>query len=269
MYYSQHGEDFILDKVFKNINDGFFVEIGCIDGRRFSNTLFFEEKGWKGITVEAHPDYIESLTVNRPNSEVVPVAVGSDNKSKVNFYADRRGSLSSLDKAREKELKRDYSEYFSGYEPRVVEMRTLTSIFEEKGVKNIDFVSLDIEGGELDALNGLDFSKFKPSVFVIEFDSLNDISNLKKILTPHGYSLALILSNNLFFTTSLQQFEVVLEKKFPEVNLLHTGNKFDSEPDVEKIVTIDTTKKAQLKQRFKVLIHGIKHKIKDIIRIYD
>jgi len=55
-YYSQHGEDFILDLIFDHKKSGFFVEVGCIDGLRFSNTLFFEKLGWKGICIEAHKE---------------------------------------------------------------------------------------------------------------------------------------------------------------------------------------------------------------------
>lgn len=180
MYYSQHGEDFILDQIFKDKKDGFYVEVGCIDGRRFSNTLFFEEKGWGGINIEAHPDYIASLKENRPNSEVVHAAVGDHEQESVTFYTNRRGSLSTLDKQQEKIAFRDHGKYFEGFSETKVPMRTLTSIFEDLGVSEIDILSLDIEGGEKDALNGLDFNKYKPKVLVIEFGSISDLWNLKK-----------------------------------------------------------------------------------------
>ena len=77
-YYSQHGEDFLLDRLLSDKKRGFFVEVGCIDGRRFSNTLIFEERGWRGLCVEAHTGYIELLRQNRPNSIVCHCAAGEN-----------------------------------------------------------------------------------------------------------------------------------------------------------------------------------------------
>ena len=54
--WSQYGQDRYIDKLLKGKRKGFFVEIGCHDGERFSNTLFLEkERGWTGFLVEANP----------------------------------------------------------------------------------------------------------------------------------------------------------------------------------------------------------------------
>ena len=60
-YYSQHGEDFLIHKIFKGKTNGYYVEIGCLDGIEFSNTYFFEKIGWKGACIEAHHDFIADL----------------------------------------------------------------------------------------------------------------------------------------------------------------------------------------------------------------
>ena len=99
-YYSQHGEDFLLSRYFTG-HEGFFVEIGCIDGKRFSNTYHFELKGWKGICVEAHQDYIALLRTNRPKSAIIHCAVGEADEDQAVFFANARGSLSSLDPTKE------------------------------------------------------------------------------------------------------------------------------------------------------------------------
>jgi hypothetical protein len=100
-FYSQNGEDFILNELLGNKKSGFFVEVGCIDGRRFSNTLLFEQMGWQGLCVEAHADYIEILERNRPNSIIYHGAVGEKDEPNVIFYANSRGSLSTLDRSKE------------------------------------------------------------------------------------------------------------------------------------------------------------------------
>ena len=108
-FYSQHGEDFLLNKIFKGKADGYFVEIGCLDGIEYSNTYYFEKKGWKGTCIEAHNDFINVLQRNRPNSSIVHCAVGEDDVKSVIFYANKVGSLSTLDKNEEERWKKNYS----------------------------------------------------------------------------------------------------------------------------------------------------------------
>ena len=198
-YYGQHGEDFLLDKVFGGKKDGFYVEIGCLDGIEFSNTYFFEKKGWKGICVEAHNDFISLLKTNRPNATVVHCAVGEKDVDEVTFYANKIGSLSTLDKTEEARWQEHYKSFFHGFEEQKVKMRTLNTIFEEQKVPNIDFVSLDIEGYEIKALEGLNLKQFRPHIFIIEYKDEAHKSQLEDILIPAGYHMLAHLGCNLFY----------------------------------------------------------------------
>ena len=119
-FYSQHGEDFLLNKIFKDKADGVYVEIGCLDGIEYSNTYYFEKKGWSGICLEAHNDFIPLLKMNRPGASIVHCAVGEKDKDNVTFYANKIGSLSTLDKNEEERWKKDYKEYFTGFEEQTV-----------------------------------------------------------------------------------------------------------------------------------------------------
>ncbi len=199
-YYSQHGEDYLLDLMYKDLKNGFFVEVGCIDGRLFSNTLYFEEKGWTGMCVEAHPDYVELIKRNRPKSIVCHCAVGEKDEDDVIFYANRRGSLSTLDPTQEERWRRDFAPYFHGFEEKKVSKRTLTSLFREHGIKNIDILSVDIEGYEVQALRGLDFAQYRPAVIVVETDGASQEKDQDEILLPHGYIKAGRLAGNIFYT---------------------------------------------------------------------
>ncbi|MDQ3046988.1 MAG: FkbM family methyltransferase [Bacteroidota bacterium] len=238
-YYSQHGEDFLLNKVF-NKTDGFFVEVGCIDGRRFSNTLFFEEQGWKGICIEAHSDYIERIKTNRPGSEVVHCAIGEKDEGVVTFYANARGSLSSLDKSTEERWKRDYKQYFSGFEEQKVEKRTLSSVFDQLKIQQIDFISIDIEGYEVEALQGLDLLKHKPTIILIESDSDEHKQGIEKKLLPAGYQLILDFGGNLYYSIDPNLKNSITDKIFENVRLVHTKHHLDEGGDKELIINIDT-----------------------------
>ena len=217
-YFSQHGEDFILNKIFKNKAKGFFVEIGCLDGIEFSNTYHFEKKGWNGICLEAHNDFIPSLKKNRPGSQIVHCAVGEQDKEEVIFYANRIGSLSTLDKTQEERWLKDYREYFEGFVEQKLPMRTLNTVFAELGVSGIDFISLDIEGYEVEALQGLDLKKYRPRVFVIEYKDDAHRSRLEDILFKNDYYFLGSLGCNLFYGTERADVQV-LKKRYGKVEL--------------------------------------------------
>jgi len=218
-FYSQHGEDFLLDKIFKGKNDGYFVEVGCLDGIEYSNTYHFENKGWKGLCVEAHNAFIDALTRNRPKSSIVHCAVGETNRDHVTFYANKVGSLSTLDKNEEARWRKNYSNDFYGFEEQQVSMRTLTSIFDELGPGSIDFVSLDIEGYEVKALQGLDFAKYRPSVFVIEYKDDQHKRQLEKILFKERYHFLSKVGCNLFYSTDIGHREI-LDGDYGKIQLI-------------------------------------------------
>ncbi|MEJ7627566.1 MAG: FkbM family methyltransferase [Ferruginibacter sp.] len=217
-YYSQHGEDFILNKIFKNKKKGFFVEIGCLDGIEFSNSYFFEKKGWNGICLEAHNDFIGALKKNRPGSQIVHCAVGEKNMDEVIFYANRIGSLSTLDKSQEERWVKNYREYFDGFVEQKVQMRTLNSVFKELQVTKIDFISLDIEGYEIEALQGLDLEKFKPNIFVIEYKDDDHKKGLEEILFKNGYFFIGLLGCNLFYGVQYEDRKY-LNKNYGKIKL--------------------------------------------------
>jgi FkbM family methyltransferase len=208
-YYSQHGEDFLINKIFNGKKNGFYVEIGCLDGIEYSNTYFFEKKGWNGICVEAHKDFIEMLRKNRSQAQIVHCAVGEKDQDDVTFYANKLGSLSTLDKNEEERWKQSYSSFFTGFEEQHVKMRTLTTIFDESNVKEIDFISLDIEGYEVQALTGLDLKKYRPRLFIIEYKDEDHKAKLESILFPNEYKFLATLGCNLFYGTEVADKKIL------------------------------------------------------------
>jgi len=239
-FYSQKGEDFLLNEIFRDRDDGFFVEVGCIDGKRFSNTLLFEEKGWKGLCIEAHADYIDFIKENRPNSAVIHAAVGEKDEDAVTFYANARGSLSSLDPSTEERWKKDYSEYFTGFKNQTVNKRTLNTIFNENHVSDIDILSIDIEGYEIEALEGLDLNKYRPHIIIIESDTKEQLQKLNSILNKHKYALVGKLGDNLFYSINKKDARYIHNRLFKNIELIHGGNPIDKEADITKTVNIDT-----------------------------
>lgn len=259
-YYSQHGEDAILDLMFKDHQDGFFIEVGCIDGRRFSNTLTFEERGWKGMCIEAHAGYIDMLKKNRPNSIVCHCAAGETDEDAI-FYANARGSLSTLDKTKETHWQNNYAPYFSGFEEQRVKKVRLSTLLDAYQISEIDILSLDIEGYEVEALKGLDLFRHRPKAMVIESDDLTHEAELDNLILPNGYTKAFKLSTNLIYLRDKKLLNLLRRKK-TVVQLTHTQHPLDSGGDRLETVIIDTT----FLKDYSTMFAKFKSKVTSIIR---
>jgi FkbM family methyltransferase len=162
------------EKVIQIINDNgiknqFFIEAGANDGLSQSNTAVLElQKNWKGICIEPNYENYKRCIVNRKNSIVVNAAlVGNDYSEKTirgtfndNSTSRANGLMSSCDS----EALKEFPEFICE-----VPARTLTSILDEyaNGV-SIGFFSLDVECYELEALSGLDFSRYRPEMIMME-----------------------------------------------------------------------------------------------------
>ena len=188
-----------------NYENGIFIECGANDGVRQSNTFYFEKKmGWKGLLVEPIYSLYEECKINRPNSIVENYALVSKNynKSKIcgNFTPNFHSGLMSKIT--------DTGDYFDQHvvnernnidKNTIVEVNaiTLTELLIKHNIQKIDFFSLDVEGYEIDVLNGLDFSIFRPKYILIETANREDYQYaVRKYMTEKKYNFIERLSGN-------------------------------------------------------------------------
>lgn len=229
-FYSQHGEDIIIDAAFAGRATGYFVEVGCIDGRRFSNTLSLEERGWRGMCLEAHPDYIDLVRANRPRSTVVHCAAAERDEVLVDFYANARGALSTLERSREAEFAARFPAHFAGFETRRVPMRSVSSLLDEHGVAEVDVLSIDVDGGDERVLAGLDLTRHRPELIVIEADTGAAADAIDGILLPAGYERGFSLSTNVFYFRETERLARVRGRTF-QCRVVHTRHPLDQGED--------------------------------------
>jgi FkbM family methyltransferase len=156
-------------------NNGFFIEAGANDGISQSNTLFLEsERDWHGLLIEPNKFKALQCQQNRPHPKNI-----FSNCALVDFEYELdyvRGYFSGVEyedglmgQAIEGNPAFDERDVrWQPYEPVSVPAKTLTSILDAHHIRDIDFFSLDVEGFELNVLNGLDFEKHRPRLICIE-----------------------------------------------------------------------------------------------------
>ncbi|HXW23377.1 MAG TPA: FkbM family methyltransferase [Xanthobacteraceae bacterium] len=171
-------EDELKEAFFAGAGAGYFVEVGANDPQYLSQTWHLERRGWTGVLVEPQPDLAAEL-VRRRSAKVYPVACSSPRHSGRAMTLHLAGIHSSFDP--------DLNISTERAEGTVeVPVRTLDEILVDAGAPApIDFLSIDVEGHEIEALDGFDFARWRPRLILIEDLAMN--LDVHRCLTAHGY----------------------------------------------------------------------------------
>ncbi|GHV93668.1 hypothetical protein AGMMS50268_41710 [Spirochaetia bacterium] len=150
-------------------NDRFFVDIGANDGLIGSNTYVFEQMGWRGICVEPQPDIFRHYLKRNRNCDCYNVALTSKSNENAEFFkAHGANALSGLNEGMSEAHKKWAGEYGK---VEIISVKTMT--FDEimgkySPITHIDFMSIDVEGHEMDILKTINFKKYSFSFLTIE-----------------------------------------------------------------------------------------------------
>jgi FkbM family methyltransferase len=190
--YSQFGEDVAVAGFFGTEFKGTFFDIGANDGVRDSNTLLLEQLGWTGVLVEANPAIASAAAAMRPGSRVVNCAVGAAaSPAGCAFHQISGGpeNLNGLSSLRLSDAVRAQVASLGGrIEQVTVTAKTLDEIWDESGFRGgPDFLSLDIEGAELEALRGFTLDRHRPRLLLVEDNSRDTDRRVHNWLWAAGY----------------------------------------------------------------------------------
>jgi FkbM family methyltransferase len=162
--YSHNVEEWVVRDFFRDRRNGVFVDVGAADARRGSNTYYLESAlGWSGIAVDALEEYRASYTAHRPKTPFVVAFVGEEAGGSATMYVDADRTESS-----------SFSQRFAAFyatstlTTRQVPKARLTDLLDKAGVTRIDFMSMDIELAEPQALAGFDIERFRPALVCVE-----------------------------------------------------------------------------------------------------
>ena len=196
-YHSINELDKQLEK-YVDYDNGFYVELGANDGVTQSNSLYFElNRNWKGVLVEPTTNNFLLCREQRSNKNRIfcNACVGFDYEDK---YVDfKYANLMSISENLELNLLKDKGAYLESSKAHLKETetvfafgavaKTLNSLLEKaEAPKVIDFLSLDVEGAELEVLKGINFEKFSFKYMLIETTHLK---LMEDFLIERGYVL--------------------------------------------------------------------------------
>jgi FkbM family methyltransferase len=173
-------EDRLKAEFFGPQTKGFFVEVGANAPQQGSQSWQFEKAGWTGVLVEPQPDLAERLRQAR-QAHVVAAACSSPANAGSTMTLHVLGPHSSLN--------RELAVTGVVAESEVeVPIRTLDEILQEIGAPSpIDFISIDVEGHEVEVLAGFDLDRWRPRLLLLE-DHVTGLAAHRSV-TRAGYRL--------------------------------------------------------------------------------
>lgn len=209
-WHSQFGQDqAVMELLGSPCRPRFFLDVGAADGVRDSNTLALQKLGWEGICIEADPAVFGGLKATREQNTAIPegpmvecinvavdnhVGVGDFRRVPVPGWSGlaRPGIVRELNAARILEFEATgQAEHFE------VPTATLNSILSRRHIGVVDYLSLDIEGAEMAALEGLNLEKVEVRIATIEVNRTDNA--LEEYMLMRGFCLWGILGTDDVF----------------------------------------------------------------------
>ena len=172
--YSQFGEDTVLLEIFKDTNNGRYVDVGAHHPYRYSNTYLLYKKGWQGINIDPNPHTIALFNTARPDDQNICAGVGS--AGVLTYYRFSDPAVNTFKKEEAEKWKgKSFLKFLDTTEVKIVPLSDLVK-------EPIDLLTIDAEGMDLEVLKSYDWRHY-PRVIVIEGDES------KQFLVDKGYTL--------------------------------------------------------------------------------
>jgi FkbM family methyltransferase len=182
--YSQGEEETLIRAFFQDRRAGFFLDVGASHYEKDSTTYYLEQHlGWRGIAIDALEEFRADYERHRKGTQFFTFFVTNRAELPKDFYVftkDTRISSGSL-------------EWLHGLRVKDRNIRkiqvpsiTLNQLLAAQRVEKVDFVSMDIEGAEPEALEGFDLERYRPELLCVEIQT-HTRDRLLAYLASHGY----------------------------------------------------------------------------------
>ena len=196
--YAQNLEDVILFRALRDVERGFYIDVGAHHPVKHSVTLAFYQRGWRGISIEPSSSLHSQLAEARPEDTNLCLAV-SDHDGEATLYEIAGTGLSTLlpgiaDLHRQRGFLNN---------ARKVPTATLSAICQAHRVREIHFLKIDVEGSEPAALRGMDLNRWRPWIILVEatapLSSTQNHYEWEGLITSRGYRQVYFDGLNRFY----------------------------------------------------------------------
>lgn len=208
--YSQTGEDRIIHSIIEiygkwekaDFASRFYVDCGCNEPIKYSNTYDLYKRGWNGICIDGNELLIEKFSKFRPRDLCIS-AVVSNSKDEATFTEFSDSGVSSLDRNHVEQWK-EYSKVKSS--KKVIPI-SLNEILDQcQAPKTFALLSIDVEAHDFEVLQSIDLDIYHPTLIVVEATGFNmqniNSSKIYKYLESYGYRLIAFAIGNSYFLRS-------------------------------------------------------------------
>ena len=191
VHYGEFAEDVFINRLFKNVDKGFYVDVGCYHPFKGSLTAKLYEKNWHGINIDISKTSIDLFKIVRKKDINLNLAISNFDGETYYYENSPINQQNSLIQTNDLQKKIK------------IQCFTLDTVLKNKDLEEFDFLNIDVEGNELEVLKGFNLKKFKPKLITIENNDLtiNEYleSEVCKILIKSDYTLVNKIGVTNFF----------------------------------------------------------------------
>jgi FkbM family methyltransferase len=192
----------VLARYFHATKAGFFVDVGAHDPMRFSNTYLFYRRGWRGVNIDAMPGSMRLFNKYRQGDANIETGIATT-EGELPFFIFNEPALNSFDEPLSRSRE---SEKYNIVEIAKVSVRPLRDVIRPYLPRDStipSFLTVDVEGRDLDVLRSNDWASFRPTMVLAECLGAT-VENAAKgevaeLLSNNGYSLVAKTMNTAFY----------------------------------------------------------------------
>ena len=191
-HFGEFAEDIFINRVFKNLDSGFYIDIGAYHPFKGSLTNLLFQKGWKGMNIDLSKDSIELFKIVRPNDLNINCAITDFNGETYYYQNSEINQQNSLLKSNDNQKKVK------------VDAFTLNELLNINKIDECNYLNIDTEGNEFTILQTINFDLIQPLLISIEDNSFDlESENKKKIINlmeKKNYQMINVIGVTMFFT---------------------------------------------------------------------
>ena len=193
--------DLIIDRIFRDKAKGVYIDVGCNHPIKYNNTYLLHKRGWSGINIDLDQTCINEFNNMRRKDYNIQELVGSiDGEEKEIYYYHERSAINTVSKMLADKRKTKPREIIKK------KSKSLNTIIKSSPYNNkkINFMSIDIENYEYEALKNFNFQKYQIDLIVTECTDMNQGK-----LETYTQSLDYIISTNIYKLLEKNEYRLI------------------------------------------------------------